>query len=494
MSTPSGRPAPGLEWGGPRRRRRRGVPRWALFAVLAAVVGGVWLAARSHPWQPPSHRVTFAPCRFPGGVTARCADVEVPKDPKHSHDGTLALRVAVLPATRRPAKGALFYLEGGPGAAATDAITQLDGLFARVGRDRDVVLVDQRGTDGSQGLSCPDTRVSAADADAVTAYLRRCFARLPSDVTLDSTAVAADDLEAVRKALGYHDIDLYGVSYGATLAQAFLAQHGSSVRTATLDSGSLPGVRVFQAEPRNAERALRLLLARCAGEAPCRRAYPQTRRDLEQLLRRRPRAVTIETGRVVLTADDVAQTVAALDESPDAAATLPYAIHAAARGDYGALGRAFVGLIGSHLDPRARLGMVWVELCSEPWASLDPGATARSADGSYLAHAAVDRARLFAQACRVVPKERDPATFGRSDRPVLLLAGAADPLDPPANVRGYRLLYPNGRLVVVPAGGHGQLDGQCVASLVARFVAAGSAGDLDASCVRHQPPVPFAIG
>ncbi|HLK46333.1 MAG TPA: alpha/beta hydrolase, partial [Acidimicrobiales bacterium] len=320
--------------------------------------------------------MTFAPCRFAGGVVARCADVEVPKDPGHSHDGTVALRVAVLPATRRPAKGALFYLEGGPGAAATDAITQLDGLFARIGRDRDVVLVDQRGTDGSQGLSCPGAPVPAADADAVTAYLRRCFARLPADVTLDSTAVAVDDLEAVRKALGYHDIDLYGVSYGATLAQAFLARHGSSVRTATLDSGSLPGVRVFQAEPRNAEHALGLLLARCAAQSACRRAYPQTRHELAELLRRRPQAVTVETGRVVLTADDVAQTVAALDESPDGAATLPYAIDAAARGDYAALGRAFVGLIGSRLDPRARLGMVWVELCSEPWASLDPGATA----------------------------------------------------------------------------------------------------------------------
>ena len=491
MSTPTGRPAPGLEWGGPRRPRRRAVPRWAFFAVLVAVIVAVWLGVRSHSWQPPSRHVTFVACHFSDGVTARCAHVEVPKDPEHSHDGTVSLRVAVLPATRQPARGALFYLEGGPGAAAIDSIARVDSLFAEVGRDRDVVLVDQRGTDGPQ---CPDEHVPAAAADAVTAYLRRCFARLPSDVTLDSTGVAADDLEAVRRALGYHRIDVYGVSYGATLAQAFLARHGSSVRTATLDSGSLPGVRVFQAEPRNAERALALVFARCAASAACRRAYPDPRRELTQLLRRGPRAVTVETGRVVLTPDDVAETVAELSQSPDAAATLPYAIHEAARGDYTALGRAFSGDIGSRLDPRARLGMVWVELCSESWASLDPVSTARAAHGSYLARAAVDRARLFAQACRVVPQEREQATFEGSDRPVLLLAGAADPLDPPANVREYRRLYPDGRLLVVPGGGHGQLDRPCVESLVARFVAAGSADDLDASCVRHQPPVPFAIG
>jgi pimeloyl-ACP methyl ester carboxylesterase len=470
------------------------VPHWALPALLVAVAVGVWFAVRSQPWQPPSHHVTFAPCFFAGGVAARCADVVVPKDPEHSHDGTVSLRVAVLPATRQPAAGALFYLEGGPGAAAIDAITELDGLLAQVGRDRDVVLVDQRGTGGSQPLSCPDEAVAAADAAAVTTYLRRCFARLPADVTLDSTGVAADDLDAVRRALGYHRIDLYGVSYGATLAQAFLARHGSSVRTATLDSGSLPGVRVFQAEPWNAERALAKVLARCRADRACRRAYPKTRHELARLLQRASRAVTVETGKVVLAPDDVAETVAALTQSPDTAATLPYAIHAASQGDYTALARAFVSGIGSRLDPRARLGMVWVELCSEPWASLDPAATARAARGSYLAHAAVDRARLFVHACRVVPREREPAAFASSNAPVLFLAGSADPLDPPANVRGFGRTFPNGRLVVVPGGGHGQLDRPCVASLVARFVAAGSTDGLDASCVRREPPVSFAIG
>jgi pimeloyl-ACP methyl ester carboxylesterase len=253
-------------------------------------------------------------------------------------------------------------------------------------------------------------------------------------------------------------------------------------------------VRVFQAEPRNAENALGRVIARCAAERVCRRAYPETRRELAALLRRPSRRVTVETGRVALTADDVAQTVAALAETPETAATLPFAIHAAARGDYGPLARAFVGDIGGQLDPRARLGMVWVELCSEQWAALDPAATARAAGGSFLAHAALDRARLFQRACRAVPPEREQASFAPSDAPVLLLAGSADPLDPPANLRGVRRIFPNGRLVVVPGGGHGQLTSPCVASLVARFVAAGSAEDLDASCVRRQTPVPFAIG
>ena len=46
------------------------------MALLLAAAAGIWLAARSHPWQPPSHHVTFVPCRFAAGVTARCAYVQ----------------------------------------------------------------------------------------------------------------------------------------------------------------------------------------------------------------------------------------------------------------------------------------------------------------------------------------------------------------------------------------------------------------------------------
>ena len=58
--------------------------------------------------------------------------------------------------------------------------------------------------------------------------------------------------------------------------------------------------------------------------------------------------------------------------------------------------------------------------------------------------------------------------------PVLLLAGSADPLDPPANVSGWRAAFPNGRLVTVPGLAHGVVAYGCLRLLVARFVDAGS--------------------
>jgi pimeloyl-ACP methyl ester carboxylesterase len=76
---------------------------------------------------------------------------------------------------------------------------------------------------------------------------------------------------------------------------------------------------------------------------------------------------------------------------------------------------------------------------------------------------------------------------------VLLLAGGADPIDPAANLRGWRRTFRNGRLVVVPGAGHGTIEYPCIQGLVARFIADASADGLDTACVRVSLP-PFETG
>jgi pimeloyl-ACP methyl ester carboxylesterase len=478
----------------PGRRPSRAHPVWfALASVTVAGLGvSLWIALRPSGGDP-----HFVSCTYGGYVSGRCANIAVPEDPRRPWGPKISLHVAVLPATMRPAVGALFYLEGGPGAAATQSAVVVNQLFAAVGRRRDIVMVDQRGTGGSARLACPDRRVPAQDAAAVTAYLRRCFARLGGDARLDTTSVAADDIEAVRRTLGYGRIDLYGGSYGATLAQVYLHRYPGSVRSVVLDSGSLPDSRIYDVSARNAERALGTELARCARTPDCRRDYPQTQRQLAQLLTRPPRRVTLPTGTVLLRSDDIAWTVDSLSETAEGAATIPYAVDAAARGDYTSLARAYAEDLGPDLDPRARLATFWVILCSEPWADFDPAVTARDGAGGYLAAAAVARARLFRTACRVVPKGRVPSgssLIESSQAPVLLLVGGADPLAPVANLRGWRRAFPNGRLVIVPGVGHGAIAYSCVQALVARFVAEGNTRRLDTACVGHVPLPAFELG
>jgi pimeloyl-ACP methyl ester carboxylesterase len=486
------------DWGKYRRPPRRGLPRWlwllGAIAVVAAVGVAVWFVRGSGQWRPPSGSPRFVSCTYGGYVDGWCARLRVAFDPGRPQGPTISLRVVVLPATKRPAAGALFYLEGGPGRAATASALSVNTFFARVGRTRDLVMVDQRGTGGSSRLACSDRSVRGPDAAAVSGYLRACFARLVADPRLYTTSVAADDLEAVRRALGYGKIDLYGGSYGATVAQAYLRQHPTSVRSVVLDSGSLPDVRIYDVSARNAERALDAQLARCAAARTCEHAYPHPRRQLDELLARPPRRVTLVSGEVMLRPNDIAWTVDSLSETAESAAVIPLAIDAAVHGDYTTLASTYTDRIGSHLDSPARLVAYWMILCSERWAAFDPATTARVGRGSYLARAAVARARLFRRACREVPKGRVAPAGGVVRAPALLLAGSADPLDPVANLRGWRRLFPRGRLVVIAGAGHGTIEYSCVQGLVARFIEHGSATRLNAACARHVPLPPFASG
>jgi pimeloyl-ACP methyl ester carboxylesterase len=498
MRTPSDSPVL-HRWGEYRQGRgRRGVPWWVWTALVAAVIVALgvasWLGSGTHRWRPPSGVPRFVECNYYGELSgAWCTQLAVPEDPLRPRGRAISLHIVVVPATKRPAAGALFYLEGGPGGAEPDSAIRVNRLFAEVGRDRDLVIVDQRGSGASSRLACPDAKVPARDATAVTAYLSRCFAGLRRDPRLYTSSVAAADLERVRRTLGYGKIDVYGTSYGATLAQVYFRRYARSVRSLVLDGGSLTGVRIYDVSARNAERALDAELARCAAAPACRHAFPHPRRELDAILARPPRRVSVQAGTFLLGRDEIAWTIAALSASPEGGAQIPFLLDAAAHGDYAPLGRAYADQVGPNLDARARLAMVWVILCSEPWARLDPAANA----AGYLAAAAVDRARLFGRACRVVPKGRVPANAASpavTRTPVLLLAGGDDPLDPVANLRGWRRAFPNGRLVVVPGAGHGVIGDGCVSTLVARFVARASAAGLDTACVRRFALPPFVTG
>ncbi len=198
-----------------------------------------------------------------------------------------------------------------------------------------------------------------------------------------------------------------------------------AVRTLTLDSASLPSVPVYELAAGNAERALRVEIARCQAQPRCRAAFPDTRGELARVLARHPPAES----------DRLATAIAVLLRSPEDAARVPRVIHAAATGDTAPLSREYAAHVGRELDPRARLAMGWMILCDERWARFDARATARASAGSYLARAAVARARLFRRACAAVPDgagARTPTGPWSSRAPVLLLAGGADPQDPPA--------------------------------------------------------------
>jgi hypothetical protein len=219
------------------RRNARIVRIGAGALVLAAGVIAAVAVLRSRGTGV-RRSVQLTPCAVQL-VAARCGRLTVPEDPQHPDGRRISLWIAVIPAARQPAAGALFYLEGGPGGAASDELPEFDQLFGKIAAARDIVFVDQRGTGGSHPLRCPQAKVSIEDTAAVTAYVRRCFARIGAEARFYTTAPAMEDIEAVRRALGYGRIDLFGGSYGAT---ADAGPGRSRRRTPSAGStASLPG-------------------------------------------------------------------------------------------------------------------------------------------------------------------------------------------------------------------------------------------------------------
>ena len=197
-------------WTGAHHRvhRRRWWVAWSLVGLVAIAGIGVGAAVGVNrvffsgeaqwSWPPESCVVQ--------GISARCGTFAVPEDRAEANGRTIGLRVLVLPALVKPArKDAVAYLAGGPGDAATEVALAGGWQSSQLRTYRDLLLVDQRGTGGSKPHG--------------------------GDVTQYGTRTAMDDLDAVRAALGYRQLDVYGGSYGATAAQVYMKFHPSRVRT-----------------------------------------------------------------------------------------------------------------------------------------------------------------------------------------------------------------------------------------------------------------------
>ena len=436
---------------------------------------------------------------------ALCAWIPVFEDRDQTSGSTIQLRVVVYPALDNdPRPDPLFFLAGGPGQSAAQASSSVARAFRKVREERDLVFVDQRGTGDSNGLDCDldtdDLSLAFSEEHGIK-QLKRCLSGYDADLRHYTTPVAMDDLDEVRDKLGYSKINIWGGSYGTRAALAYLRRHGDRVRSVVLDGAVPPGMKIPLSFPEDAQRALELMLDACEREDPCRARFPELRSQLAAVLDRlanRPARLTMDhprTGEPVsfsLPRDGVAQTLIAALYAPQAASMLPILIEQAYEGD-------FAGLLalGFALEPRDEVqlswGMFFSVVCAEdlPW--FDDDERRSSAFGSFMGESTAKR---WAQICEFWPHGTVSEGFHdpvRSDVPALVLSGALDPVTPPRWGEKLAEGLTDMRHVIVPGAAHGTSVEGCVPSLIADFVRAGSADDLDVDCVEGIDRPPFFV-
>ena len=456
-------------------------------------------------------QVALGPCAIEGvRPPAHCGIYRVSEDRGIEQGRQLDLSIIVLDAFGAAKKAdPMFFLSGGPGDAPSFNARFFGRVFEGIRQTRDLVLVDLRGTGKSAALTCPELarpgNGGAYDQDMMNmAAIRACRARLEqrADLRFYTTELAVDDLEEVRQAMGYAQINLYGTSYGSRVAQVYMRRHPSSLRAVTMKGIVPPSMASPESHASSGDLAWRSLVTRCRQDANCARTFPTLDADFHALLDRLERtspAITLpaadnrSAASITVTRGLFAESFRNLLYSPEASAQAPKLIRALLAGDDRGLAETAFASRTLLASDRLAAGFFLSVTCTEDAPYLPASAPARAAGtfgGDY-------RLQQQAAACAAWPRgevsaqHRQPT---RSNIPTLILSGEFDPVTPPSGGEEVMQGLTRGVHVVIRNNGHpiGSAE-QCVARLIGAFIDKGSADGLDRSCASAIPSVPFLL-
>lgn len=208
-----------------------------------------------------------------------CGFVRVPEDWGEPDGRQIQIAVYRVPSTsQNPESDPVVYLEGGPGGAGVATLPVFisaseDGDATYLRERSDVIVIDQRGTGYSRpALYCPEvSEAEVSGSDPVAAH-RACHDRLVgTGVNLQNynSAANARDVDAVRKAMGYQQWDLYGLSYGSRLALTVMRDFPDPLRSVVLDSVFPPEVNGISEAPYPYYFAMEQIVRNCVADDDC---------------------------------------------------------------------------------------------------------------------------------------------------------------------------------------------------------------------------------
>ena len=463
-------------------------------------------------------RIAFKPCVLTSEqglppVEAQCATFPVAEDPAQPQGRKIALNIAWLPAEGKGGgtPDPVFFLAGGPGQAATDYAGQIDMALKETRKQRDIVLIDQRGTGKSNPLDCRDAKGEALKLDetaefdeaAFTAYVGQCLKSLEgrADPRFYTTGEAIADLDAVRAALGADKINVIGGSYGTRVAQQYAMHYPQHTRSIVLD-GVAPNRLVVGGEfAQRLDEALRRQDAQCAKLPACKARFGNGAsggdliarlQSLKSRLAAAPVQVsyhdpdTNEPRQDTLTADTLTGLTHGVSYVPQLASLLPLVVSEAEHGRYESL-MAIAKFWSNQVGDQLNRGMQWSVICAEDAPRYQPD----PADGNTVL--GPDMAKMFFAACKQWPRGKVAADFTaplKTELPVLVVSGELDPVTPPVYGDEVVKTLSHARHLVLRGQGHGGMNVGCVPKLLGRFFETTDAKALDAKCLDSLSYVP----
>jgi pimeloyl-ACP methyl ester carboxylesterase len=468
--------------------------RWLLLGAMVAGCGD------TGPVRPLEARSAPEACTVPGlDEPARCTTVRVRESRQSAR--TIDLRVIILPArAATPLADPILPLAGGPGQGAAELAAAMAQRLTAYRDQRDIVLVDQRGTGASNGLTCTNDETTSQlmanifKPERLVACRDALSAR--ADLTRYTTADTAADYEHVIAQLGYDTVNIIGTSYGSRLGLEITRQLPRRVRTLTIE-GVVPTTFDWPSSGApDTDAALTALVDDCEADPACAAPYPRFRQDIDVAfarVRREPAAASVRdpmTGsveRVLFNHHDLAYATRGVLYGNEALA-LPLWFRRAAEGDFNALAQAYVTRARA-LDAQIARGLLLGVYCAEDLPYVDwPQATA-AAEGTRLGTYLLDQYR---RACEVWPRGAIEPSFRQpvtSPVPTLVMSGRRDPVTPPRTAAEVARTFTRATVVIWPRGGHGTdglAGGGCRISILGEFLRTADPAAPSLGCVTRD--------
>ena len=480
----------------------------------------------------PSRSEAFqeADCDFevPQEADVECGFVSVPENRESDSDNTVRLYVAIYHSFNpSPATDPIIFLQGGPGSKAVQPFaTYFESFIAPMLNDRDFIIFDQRGAGLSEpSLDCPelsavkmqDLRGELRPDELATSYsdaFLACHDRLTGsgvDLAAYTSAASATDINEIISALGYNQVNLFGVSYGTRLALTVMREYPEIVRSAVLDSSLPLETRLYNETTSTADYALNTLFAGCAEDSGCSAAYP----DLETVffglvsqLDAQPITVTLINPLTSLPYDVSLSGSSLINAtlwgmySSYLIPILPKAIYSARQGDTSLLSE-FFSVSTMTYDDISIGAKASIECHEQVYATTledleaDLAAFPRlEAYGRASLYGSPENLFAICDSWGAAPFDPDDSQPLISSLPTLILAGEYDPVTPPSFGKQIAANLENSDFIEIPGQGHAPAargwDVSCPLTVTLTYINDPIAGP-DASCVTEMSAPQFVV-
>ncbi|WP_159774855.1 alpha/beta hydrolase [Streptomyces sp. HM190] len=232
--------------------KKRATALCGAAAVLAGMVTAVPADASGGPAAAPVAKLSWKKCATSAYPTLQCASLKVPLDHADPGGRKITLALSRVPHTAKKYQGPLLVNPGGPGGSGLTLAGYLaSSLPKKVAAQYDVIGFDPRGVGHSKpALNCrpaqfapvrPDSlpttgKTEKANLKRAEDFARACAAKYGDVLPYIDTVSAAEDIDAIRAALGARRINYFGYSYGTYLGAVYAKLHPDRVRRAVLDS------------------------------------------------------------------------------------------------------------------------------------------------------------------------------------------------------------------------------------------------------------------